>query len=44
LSGRDLGAILYHLYPFGGITDGVRWMSRYLLDHNVLALANSHGK
>jgi methylenetetrahydrofolate reductase (NADPH) len=44
LAGRDFGAVLYHLYPFGGIAEGVRWMSRYLLDHNVLALANSHGK
>ncbi|WP_206530138.1 methylenetetrahydrofolate reductase [Nordella sp. HKS 07] len=26
---RDVGAILYHLYPFGGIADGVRWMNRH---------------
>lgn len=26
---RDLGAVLYHLYPFGGIADGVRWMNRH---------------
>jgi methylenetetrahydrofolate reductase (NADPH) len=28
--GRDLGPTLYHLYPFGGIPDGVRWMNRHL--------------
>jgi methylenetetrahydrofolate reductase (NADPH) len=40
-TGRDLGAVLYYLYPFGGIADGVRWMNRYLLDHNLLAVMHS---
>jgi methylenetetrahydrofolate reductase (NADPH) len=25
--GRNLGTSLYHLYPFGGISEGVRWMN-----------------
>ncbi|MBY0559612.1 hypothetical protein [Hyphomicrobium sp.] len=25
---QDLGAIHYHLYPFGGILDGVHWMNQ----------------
>ncbi|MEX5237503.1 methylenetetrahydrofolate reductase [Kocuria arenosa] len=25
--GRNLGTVLYHLYPFGGISEGVRWMN-----------------
>lgn len=29
--GRDLGPILYHLYPFGGISEGVRWMNSHAL-------------
>ncbi len=24
---EDLGIVLYHLYPFGGIAEGVRWMN-----------------
>lgn len=27
LAGADLGDIRYHLYPFGGMLDGVRWMN-----------------
>jgi methylenetetrahydrofolate reductase (NADPH) len=32
LTRQHLGTILYHLYPFGEISEGVRWMNRYLLD------------
>lgn len=32
LSGRDLGPILYHLYPFGGIEEGANWMNDRLAD------------
>ncbi len=28
LVGKDLGDIRYHLYPFGGMLEGVRWMNR----------------
>lgn len=31
LNGQDLGPVLYHLYPFGGIADAVRWMNGALL-------------
>lgn len=24
---QDLGVVLYHLYPFGGVAEGVRWMN-----------------
>lgn len=27
LAGQELGDIRYHLYPFGGMLDGVRWMN-----------------
>ena len=27
LDGGNLGMVLYHLYPFGGITEGVQWMN-----------------
>lgn len=27
LVGKDLGDIRYHLYPFGGMLEGVRWMN-----------------
>lgn len=30
MSGTDLGTIGYHLYPFGGITDGAQWMNDHL--------------
>jgi methylenetetrahydrofolate reductase (NADPH) len=30
MTGQDLGPVLYHLYPFGGIADGVRWMNSYV--------------
>jgi methylenetetrahydrofolate reductase (NADPH) len=36
--GHDLGTVLYHLYPFGGIAHAVRWMNRYLLAHNLPAI------
>ncbi|HVX36808.1 MAG TPA: methylenetetrahydrofolate reductase [Hyphomicrobium sp.] len=32
LNGRDLGEIRYHLYPFGGIPEGVRWINSKLLN------------
>lgn len=28
--GRDLGTVLYHLYPFGGMVEAVQWMNGYL--------------
>lgn len=28
--GRDPGVVLFHLYPFGGITDAVSWMNGHL--------------
>ncbi|HTJ91259.1 MAG TPA: hypothetical protein VL356_13935 [Acidocella sp.] len=30
MRGRNLGSTLYHLYPFGGIPSGVRWMNRHV--------------
>ncbi|HRP07964.1 MAG TPA: hypothetical protein PLL69_05695, partial [Gemmatimonadales bacterium] len=30
ISGSDLGAIGYHLYPFGGILDGAQWMNHHI--------------
>lgn len=27
MEARDLGVIRYHLYPFGGLSEGVRWMN-----------------
>lgn len=30
LDGGDFGTVLYHLYPFGGILEGVRWMNRQM--------------
>ncbi len=33
MSGTDLGTIDYHLYPFGGIMDGVQWINRHLPNH-----------
>jgi methylenetetrahydrofolate reductase (NADPH) len=38
LAEHDLGTVLYHLYPFGGIADSVHWMNRYLFDHSLPAL------
>jgi methylenetetrahydrofolate reductase (NADPH) len=38
LNGRNLGPVRYHLYPFGGIADGVRWMNSYLLARELLAV------
>lgn len=31
MEGRHLGTVLYHLYPFGGIADAIRWMNRHAL-------------
>jgi methylenetetrahydrofolate reductase (NADPH) len=31
LNRGNLGPVLYHLYPFGGLDDGVRWMNSRLL-------------
>jgi methylenetetrahydrofolate reductase (NADPH) len=28
---QGLGAVHYHLYPFGGVAEGVRWMNNHLL-------------
>jgi methylenetetrahydrofolate reductase (NADPH) len=44
LNGRDFGTLLYHLYPFGGIADGVRWMGRFLRDQNLVAVPHSYIK
>ncbi|MDK1373732.1 methylenetetrahydrofolate reductase [Sinorhizobium sp. 6-70] len=33
MSGRNLGTVLYHLYPFGGIMEGVRWMNGRMPSH-----------
>ncbi len=33
ISRTDLGTIGYHLYPFGGIIDGVQWINRHLPNH-----------
>lgn len=27
---HDLGSVLYHLYPFGGVAEGVRWINEHL--------------
>lgn len=32
---RDLGSVLYHLYPFGGVTEGIRWMNQYAVEHRL---------
>jgi methylenetetrahydrofolate reductase (NADPH) len=44
LNGRNLGPVLYHLYPFGGVADGVRWMNSYLLPRDLLAVPRSSGR
>jgi methylenetetrahydrofolate reductase (NADPH) len=41
LNGQNLGTVLYHLYPFGGIAYGVHWMNRYLLRRNLPAIPRS---
>ena len=41
MNGQDLGPVLYHLYPFGGIADGVRWMNSYALPRDLLAVPHS---
>jgi methylenetetrahydrofolate reductase (NADPH) len=41
LNGQNLGTVLYHLYPFGGIADGVHWMNSYLLRRNLPAIPRS---
>lgn len=30
MAGRDLGVVLFHLYPFGGIAHSVDWMNEHL--------------
>lgn len=30
LAREDFGDVLFHLYPFGGIRDGVRWMNQHV--------------
>jgi methylenetetrahydrofolate reductase (NADPH) len=37
---RDLGTVLYHLYPFGGIIDGVRWMNSRMPVHHPAPLGS----
>lgn len=37
LAKQDLGDIRYHLYPFGGIPDGVRWMNRRLESESAIS-------
>ncbi len=37
LAGQGLGCILFHLYPFGGIEDGVRWIETRLRDTGPLS-------
>lgn len=32
MAGNDMGPVLFHLYPFGGIADGVRWMNDHLAE------------
>jgi methylenetetrahydrofolate reductase (NADPH) len=43
LARQHLGTVLYHLYPFGGISEGVRWMNRYLLDQGLPRSPSPHG-
>jgi methylenetetrahydrofolate reductase (NADPH) len=38
LNGQNHGSVLYHLYPFGGIADGVRWMNSHLLPQDRVAV------
>ena len=37
LSGQNLAPVLYHLYPFGGILDAVRWMNGDLAERGLAA-------
>lgn len=37
LHGQDLGPIRYHLYPFGGILESVRWMNSNALAHRLIS-------
>lgn len=32
LTDEERGEVLYHLYPFGGMVDGVRWLNRRLAE------------
>jgi methylenetetrahydrofolate reductase (NADPH) len=43
LNGRNFGPLLYHLYPFGGIADGVRWMNSHLPVRELPVTAHSAG-
>jgi methylenetetrahydrofolate reductase (NADPH) len=36
LNGGNLGTILYHLYPFGGIEEGVHWINGRLADRDSI--------
>ncbi len=40
--GRRLGPVLFHLYPFGGILDGVRWMNGHLAERRLATAAASN--
>ncbi|MEO9336678.1 methylenetetrahydrofolate reductase [Mesorhizobium sp. SB112] len=41
LTGRNLGPVLYHLYPFGGIDEGTHWINGRLADrYPALAKTN----
>ena len=35
MQGKSLGTVLFHLYPFGGMADGVRWMNNHLLERRI---------
>lgn len=44
LNGRDLGPVLYHLYPFGGIEEGTHWINGRLADRDpALSRKNDAG-
>jgi methylenetetrahydrofolate reductase (NADPH) len=44
LDRRNLGPVLYHLYPFGGIAEGVRWMKSRRPALDLLAVRRSSGE
>lgn len=40
MEGRDLGVVLFHLYPFGGMVDSVNWMNGHLSNRLPSVFAN----
>jgi methylenetetrahydrofolate reductase (NADPH) len=44
LNRRNHGPVLYHLYPFGGVADGVRWMNSRLFAMDLPAVHRSSGE